>query len=55
MNKEALLQFSRNEPNADYGVNFLGVAVQPNIKWNDHIDVVSKRTAEGIFMIRKLM
>jgi hypothetical protein len=35
-------------------VKFLGVTMQSNVKWNIHIDVVCKKVAKGIFMIRRL-
>lgn len=53
VDKTQSIEFSlKNRDNSD--VKFLGINVQSNVKWNNHIDLMCSRLAKGIFMLRKL-
>jgi hypothetical protein len=48
------IEFSLGNTEEINSIKFLGVMLQSNVKWNTHIDSVSKKVSKGIFMLRML-
>lgn len=53
VNKTQIIEFRLNSLDND-NVKFLGLNLQSNVKWNNHINTICAKVAKGIFILRKL-